>query len=159
MMFKNKAQKGFSLVELMIVVGIIGILAALAVPRFSAFQAKARQAEAKTNLGQVYTLQESYFLDKNIYSQVTGYGLNFTSGWDCGTNAIGFAIKPCSSTTGPRYRYAVATGASGTQYTATATSGSQTRNLVVPGCTSADTHQMREDRTISVTLDAVANCN
>ena len=47
------SNKGFSLVELMVVVAIIGILAALAVPRFTVFQVKARQSEAKTNLNLV----------------------------------------------------------------------------------------------------------
>ncbi|MCX6130635.1 MAG: prepilin-type N-terminal cleavage/methylation domain-containing protein, partial [Proteobacteria bacterium] len=42
-----KNEKGFSLVELMIVVGIIGILSTLALPRFKQFQAKAKMGEAK----------------------------------------------------------------------------------------------------------------
>jgi type IV pilus assembly protein PilA len=62
-----KAKKGFTLIELMIVVAIIGILAAIAIPDFLKFQAKAKQSEAKTNLGSIFTTQTSYFGEKNTY--------------------------------------------------------------------------------------------
>ncbi|WP_414645174.1 type IV pilin protein, partial [Candidatus Deferrimicrobium sp.] len=51
----KKGKKGFTLIELMIVVAIIGILAAIAIPNFLRFQAKSKQSEAKTNLGGIFT--------------------------------------------------------------------------------------------------------
>ena len=62
-----KAKKGFTLIELMIVVAIIGILAAIAIPDFLKFQAKAKQSEAKTNLGAIFTTQISYFGEKSTF--------------------------------------------------------------------------------------------
>jgi type IV pilus assembly protein PilA len=51
----------------MIVVAIIGILAAIAIPNFLKFQAKSKMSEAKTNLGAIYTGQLSYFGEQNSY--------------------------------------------------------------------------------------------
>ncbi|MCB0384206.1 MAG: prepilin-type N-terminal cleavage/methylation domain-containing protein [Bdellovibrionales bacterium] len=66
-MKKFNNAKGFSLIELMIVVAIIGILAAIAVPSFQRFQAKARQSEAKTLLSGLYTGQKTYKMEWGIY--------------------------------------------------------------------------------------------
>ncbi len=60
-------KKGFTLIELMIVVAIIGILAAIAIPNFMRFQAKSKQAEAKTNLGAIGTTAESWRTEKDTY--------------------------------------------------------------------------------------------
>ena len=72
-----KGQKGFTLIELMIVVAIIGILAAIAIPNFLRYQAKSRQSEAKTNLGAVFVAETSYFGEQSRYGsfQEIGYAL------------------------------------------------------------------------------------
>lgn len=62
-----KGKKGFTLIELMIVVAIIGILAAIAIPNFLKFQAKSKQSEAKTNLGAIYTGQIAFFGEGNSF--------------------------------------------------------------------------------------------
>ena len=67
-------NKGFTLVELMIVVAIIGILAAIAIPNFLKYQAKAKQSEAKVNLKGIYTSQLSYFAEGDTYSDFVTIG-------------------------------------------------------------------------------------
>lgn len=66
MKLKN-TQSGFSLVELMVVVAIIGILATLSVGAIQKQIAKARQAEVKTNLSSLYTAQKTFSAEFNTY--------------------------------------------------------------------------------------------
>ena len=67
-MFKQlKGQKGFTLIELMIVVAIIGILAAIAIPNFLLYQLKSRQSEAKTNLQAIKTSEVSFQAERGCY--------------------------------------------------------------------------------------------
>lgn len=68
-----KRQKGFTLVELMVVVAIIGLLSAVAVPNFKKYQAKAKVSEAKLQLSALYTAQSAFFSDFNIYHNCLTY--------------------------------------------------------------------------------------
>ncbi|MCA2979780.1 MAG: prepilin-type N-terminal cleavage/methylation domain-containing protein [Myxococcaceae bacterium] len=79
-------KKGFTLIELMIVVAIIGILAAIAIPNFVKFQAKGKQAEASANLKAIFSAQKAAYPNNQGYWSDVG--------------AIGFAPER-----GNRYRY------------------------------------------------------
>jgi type IV pilus assembly protein PilA len=74
-MIRNlRNRKGFTLIELMIVVAIIGILAAIAIPNFLRFQAKSKQSEAKELLSTVYTAEEAHFAEANTYGTLSDVG-------------------------------------------------------------------------------------
>ncbi len=63
----NNQRGGFTLIELMIVVAIIGILAAIAIPNFLRFQLKAKSSEGKVNLAAIRTAEHSYFAEYGGY--------------------------------------------------------------------------------------------
>ena len=74
-------KSAFSLVELMVAVGIVGVLVTLAVPRYHQFMVQARRGEAKSNLSHIATLQETYKVDH--FSYYSGAAMS-------GTNGIGY---------------------------------------------------------------------
>ena len=74
---RMKGNQGFTLIELMIVVAIIGILAAIAIPNFMTYQAKARQSEAKIGLGGIFTTATSYFAENNTFTVSSASALGY----------------------------------------------------------------------------------
>ena len=128
-----KKQRDFSLVELMVVVAIIGILASIALPKFQGFQAKAKQAEAKTSLAAIYTYQMSFFGDNDSY----------------------FAAIPAGmfGSSSQRYTYAT-TGGAAFVATATAKSGK-----ILASCQDAiDTWTIDQDKFLSNTVRGLGGC-
>mgnify|MGYP003323804426 FL=1 len=77
----RKRFHGFSLMEVMIVVVIIGILAALAYPNLEKYLKRARQTEAKTNLSAIYTAQKIYFsLHQSYVDDINELDLSLAQG-------------------------------------------------------------------------------
>ena len=72
-LLRLKNQQGFTLVELMVVVAIIALLAATAIPQFRKYQAKSRIAEGRLALAGVYTAEESYYAEYNNYYVCLGF--------------------------------------------------------------------------------------
>jgi prepilin-type N-terminal cleavage/methylation domain-containing protein len=108
----HKSNKGFTLIELMIVVVIIGILAALAIPRFMRSTTKAKQSEAKQLLKQIYTMQHAY------RQEFDSYCLNGVTATAAAPNTfaqIGVEIQASA-----RYSYVMAAAANTFTCTATA---------------------------------------
>jgi type IV pilus assembly protein PilA len=80
MRLRSQAEAGFTLVELMIVVGIIGLLAAIAVPNFISYQARSRRSEAYVNLAAIARIQSAYhaeqgeFFEAGAWPNFAAYG-------------------------------------------------------------------------------------
>ncbi len=141
--FIKRGQSAFSLVELMVVVAIIGILAALAVPKFKVFQAKARQTEAKNNLSHIYTLEESYYGDNEMYGTTGQIGFA-TSGMINGQNTT-------------RYGYGSVVGGGGTTFLATATEmGGLVFNKT--DCAGIDTWTIDQTKALNNLVNSLATC-
>ena len=64
----NARRRGFTLIELLVVVTIIGLLAAIAIPKFASTKQKAYVAQMKTDLRNLVTAEESFFVDSMHYS-------------------------------------------------------------------------------------------
>ena len=83
--FRKEGQKGFTLIELMIVIAIIGILAAIAIPQFVSYRQKGYNTDAKGELKSFYTACQAYYAD------------NASASGDCTTTMVNATFQPSGS--------------------------------------------------------------
>jgi type IV pilus assembly protein PilA len=136
----HRSQKGFTLIELMIVVVIIGILAALAIPRFMRATTKSKQSEAKQILKQIYVMERAYRQEKDTYFPPAG---NVTVQPGNSIAELGIEIM-----TAARYSYNIVGGTN----TFTATAGSKGATGLDDDAT-LDTWQITDAGVLSCTSD------
>jgi type IV pilus assembly protein PilA len=90
-MNRSRKEAGFTLVELMIVVAILGIVSALAIPNFLRYQAQSRQSEARTSLSAIFVSETAYYGEQSVFGTF---------------DQIGYAIAGTTN----RYAYRVGLG-------------------------------------------------
>jgi type IV pilus assembly protein PilA len=119
----RKGEKGFTLIELMIVVAIIGILAAIAIPNFLRFQLKSKTSEGKVNLAAIRTAEEAYLAEFGAYvssnARPTGTPSTTKLTWN-EADTDGFGTLGWSPEGNVFFQYAVGTDANDVAYFATA---------------------------------------
>jgi len=104
-MRKNTSKKGFTLVEIMIVVVIIGLLAAMAIPAFNKVRQDSRESSVSNDARQLASAAQQYMLENNVTTVNHGYGAASTTG-DVGTDlepyvrrlGKGYTITPAALT-------------------------------------------------------------
>ncbi len=108
----KRSNKGFTLIELMIVVVIIAVLAALAIPRYMRAATKSKQSEAREVLKQIYTMERAYFIEHETYVL---NGITASAANPLAYSVIAIEIMPSA-----RYTYTI-TMSSPTQFSCVAT--------------------------------------
>ncbi len=111
-----RKRSGFTLIELMVVVAIIAILAAIAIPQYRKFQLRSKTVEAKENIGAIVTAEEGFAAEHGQYAQCSAAPWGVTPGptkhpWSVQTAGAGFDLIGFKPAGDVYYVYGVTAGA------------------------------------------------
>lgn len=136
----TNSKSGFSLMELMIAVIIVGILASLALPRFGKSMEKARVREAQTALSAIYSSEKIYRLDQGNFGSLAQMVAN------------NYIADPDAANSNANWDFTSVAGGGGAQFTATATrtGGSYNNQTIIvtetfDGTVYGGTHVLRDE--------------
>lgn len=123
MLRSRRTRAGFTTIELMIALAIVGILASVAIPGLLRFQLRSRAAEGRTNLGSIRTAEEAYFAEVGRYAAAVptppGVPDAMRRIWPTPSDFDAFGWQPTGAL---QFQYAVTISADGSTYTAEALS-------------------------------------